>query len=319
MENHTYDSKQSAHRSGCALRRLLPRRRPVRAQAPGDARRAGRRRATGRLGGRRDRGRPSRSRSSRSPCRTWFSSISAQPGRRSRRRSAPMMERIVAAVRRRGLAGPRRRRQPTRGSPRRSACRPIPTVIAVAAGQPVDAFSGDQPEAQVTAWVQSLVEAVRRPAARDGRRRRRRTPRPPQPGRPAAASRPRRPWRPVTSTPRSPPTRRSSRRTPADTEAAVALGPAALPAARRRAARGRGRAGQGHPGRPPGAVRRRRPAVRHRTVRRSRTRSWSTWSAASTATTGRRPGPPAGAVRAARQRRPAGHRATGGKLAAALY
>jgi putative thioredoxin len=36
----------------------------------------------------------------------------------------------------------------------------IPTVIAVAAGQPVDAFTGEQPEAQVTAWVQSLVEAV---------------------------------------------------------------------------------------------------------------------------------------------------------------
>jgi putative thioredoxin len=36
----------------------------------------------------------------------------------------------------------------------------VPTVIAVAAGQPVDAFSGDQPEPQVTAWVQSLVEAL---------------------------------------------------------------------------------------------------------------------------------------------------------------
>lgn len=36
----------------------------------------------------------------------------------------------------------------------------IPTVIAVAAGQPVDAFTGDQPEAQVSAWVQSLVDAV---------------------------------------------------------------------------------------------------------------------------------------------------------------
>lgn len=36
----------------------------------------------------------------------------------------------------------------------------IPTVIAVAAGQPVDAFTGEQPEAQITAWVQGLVEAV---------------------------------------------------------------------------------------------------------------------------------------------------------------
>ncbi|WP_111765304.1 tetratricopeptide repeat protein [Nakamurella deserti] len=36
----------------------------------------------------------------------------------------------------------------------------IPTVIAVAAGQPVDAFTGEQPEAQVSTWVQSLVEAV---------------------------------------------------------------------------------------------------------------------------------------------------------------
>ena len=36
----------------------------------------------------------------------------------------------------------------------------VPTVIAVAAGQPVDAFTGDQPEAQVAAWVQSLVDAV---------------------------------------------------------------------------------------------------------------------------------------------------------------
>ncbi len=36
----------------------------------------------------------------------------------------------------------------------------VPTVIAVAAGQPVDAFSGDQPDAQVAGWVQSLVEAV---------------------------------------------------------------------------------------------------------------------------------------------------------------
>ncbi len=36
----------------------------------------------------------------------------------------------------------------------------IPTVIAVAAGQPVDAFTGEQSEDQVSAWVQGLVEAV---------------------------------------------------------------------------------------------------------------------------------------------------------------
>ncbi len=36
----------------------------------------------------------------------------------------------------------------------------VPTVIAVVSGQPVDAFTGDQPEAQVAAWVQSLVDAV---------------------------------------------------------------------------------------------------------------------------------------------------------------
>ncbi len=36
----------------------------------------------------------------------------------------------------------------------------LPTVVAVAAGQPVDAFSGAQPETQIRSWVQGLVEAL---------------------------------------------------------------------------------------------------------------------------------------------------------------
>ncbi len=37
----------------------------------------------------------------------------------------------------------------------------IPTVVAVAAGQPVDAFSGAQAEPQLRAWLTSLVDALR--------------------------------------------------------------------------------------------------------------------------------------------------------------
>ena len=45
----------------------------------------------------------------------------------------------------------------------------IPTVVAVAGGQPVDAFAGALPEPQVRAWIQRLVDALQGPAARDGR------------------------------------------------------------------------------------------------------------------------------------------------------
>ncbi|MGH3897991.1 MAG: tetratricopeptide repeat protein [Pseudonocardiaceae bacterium] len=37
----------------------------------------------------------------------------------------------------------------------------IPTVIAVASGQPIDAFSGVQPEPQVRQWITSLLDALR--------------------------------------------------------------------------------------------------------------------------------------------------------------
>ncbi|GAB4583552.1 co-chaperone YbbN [Nocardia sp. IFM 10818] len=37
----------------------------------------------------------------------------------------------------------------------------IPTVIAVAAGQPLADFQGNQPEAQVTQWLAAVVDAVR--------------------------------------------------------------------------------------------------------------------------------------------------------------
>jgi putative thioredoxin len=37
----------------------------------------------------------------------------------------------------------------------------IPTVVAIAGGQPVDAFSGAQPEPQVRQWITSLLEALR--------------------------------------------------------------------------------------------------------------------------------------------------------------
>ncbi len=37
----------------------------------------------------------------------------------------------------------------------------IPTVIAIAGGQPIDAFSGAQPEPQVRQWITSLLEALR--------------------------------------------------------------------------------------------------------------------------------------------------------------
>ncbi|MGB8962086.1 MAG: tetratricopeptide repeat protein, partial [Pseudonocardiaceae bacterium] len=37
----------------------------------------------------------------------------------------------------------------------------IPTVVAIAAGQPVDAFSGVQPEPQLRQWITSLLDALR--------------------------------------------------------------------------------------------------------------------------------------------------------------
>ena len=37
----------------------------------------------------------------------------------------------------------------------------IPTVVAVAGGQPVDAFTGAQPEPQVRAWIQGLIDTLR--------------------------------------------------------------------------------------------------------------------------------------------------------------
>lgn len=37
----------------------------------------------------------------------------------------------------------------------------IPMVVAVVAGQPVDAFNGAQPEAQVKQWIAALLDAVR--------------------------------------------------------------------------------------------------------------------------------------------------------------
>jgi len=37
----------------------------------------------------------------------------------------------------------------------------IPTVVAIAGGQPVDAFSGVQPEAQIRQWIDTLITALR--------------------------------------------------------------------------------------------------------------------------------------------------------------
>jgi putative thioredoxin len=37
----------------------------------------------------------------------------------------------------------------------------IPTVVAIAGGQPVEAFSGAQPEPQVKQWISSLLDALR--------------------------------------------------------------------------------------------------------------------------------------------------------------
>jgi putative thioredoxin len=37
----------------------------------------------------------------------------------------------------------------------------IPTVVAIAGGQPIDAFSGAQPEPQVRQWITSLLDALR--------------------------------------------------------------------------------------------------------------------------------------------------------------
>lgn len=37
----------------------------------------------------------------------------------------------------------------------------VPTVVAVAAGQPVDAFAGAMPEPQVRQWIDSLLDALR--------------------------------------------------------------------------------------------------------------------------------------------------------------
>ncbi len=41
------------------------------------------------------------------------------------------------------------------------AVQSIPTVIAIAAGQPVDAFAGAQPEPQVKQWIAGLLDALR--------------------------------------------------------------------------------------------------------------------------------------------------------------
>src|ERR671917_2642012 len=37
----------------------------------------------------------------------------------------------------------------------------IPTVVAIAGGQPVDAFSGARPEPQVRQWISSILDALR--------------------------------------------------------------------------------------------------------------------------------------------------------------
>jgi putative thioredoxin len=37
----------------------------------------------------------------------------------------------------------------------------IPTVVAIAGGQPVDAFTGAQPEAQIRQWIGALLDALR--------------------------------------------------------------------------------------------------------------------------------------------------------------
>ncbi len=37
----------------------------------------------------------------------------------------------------------------------------IPMVVAIAGGQPVDAFQGAQPEPQVRQWISSLLDALR--------------------------------------------------------------------------------------------------------------------------------------------------------------
>jgi putative thioredoxin len=41
------------------------------------------------------------------------------------------------------------------------AVQSIPTVIAIAAGQPVDAFAGAQPEPQLKQWISALLDALR--------------------------------------------------------------------------------------------------------------------------------------------------------------
>src|SRR5262249_11534121 len=41
------------------------------------------------------------------------------------------------------------------------AVQSIPTVIAIAAGQPVDAFAGAQPEPQIKQWITALLDALR--------------------------------------------------------------------------------------------------------------------------------------------------------------
>ena len=41
------------------------------------------------------------------------------------------------------------------------AVQSIPTVIAIAAGQPVDAFAGAQPEPQLKEWITALLDALR--------------------------------------------------------------------------------------------------------------------------------------------------------------
>ena len=84
----------------------------------------------------------------------------------------------------------------------------VPTVVALAAGQPLSSFQGLQPPDQLRGWIDSLLNAT---AGKLGGGRSRPTSR--------SRSTPNwhrrvRIWTPVTSTPRSPPTRRSSTPTP---------------------------------------------------------------------------------------------------------
>ena len=52
----------------------------------------------------------------------------------------------------------------------------IPTIVAIAGGQPVDAFSGALPEPEIRKWINALLDALRDklPGDRRGRGQRRR-------------------------------------------------------------------------------------------------------------------------------------------------